>query len=95
LYAIRDKRASVVNELRHYRLLAVEFTDCGKNQVSALQFWSAYVTSSSLLSFLAKRFASTPDTSLPSETVFSVSSSIARKERCRVTPENLAATMFL
>jgi hypothetical protein len=48
-----------------------------------------------LLSFLAKGFLSIPGTNVPSKTVFSVSSVIDRKEPCRLTAENLAATMFL
>jgi hypothetical protein len=92
---LRDKRASLVDELRRYRLLAVEFTDSGEDQVSALQFWSTYTTSLPILSSLAQRFLSTPGTSVPSETAFSASSFIGRRERCRLTPENLAATIFL
>jgi hypothetical protein len=48
-----------------------------------------------LLYFLAKGFLSTPGTSVPSETALPASSFVDHKERCRPTPENLAATMFL
>ncbi|CAF1526054.1 unnamed protein product [Adineta ricciae] len=48
-----------------------------------------------LLSSLARRFLATPGTSVPLETAFSVSSFIGRKERCRLTPDNLSATVFL
>ena len=91
----KDKRASLVDELRRYRLLASKFTDSGEDHVSPLQFWSTHASGLPLLSSLAKRFLSTPGTSVPSETAFSISSFIGRKERCRLTPENLAATIFL
>ena len=75
-------------------LLASKFTDSREDQASALQFWSTYGASLPLLSSFARRLLSTPGTSVPSETAFSASSFIGRKERCRLTPENLATTMF-
>jgi hypothetical protein len=90
-----DKRASRVDELRRYRLLAVKFTDSGEDEVSALQFWSTYATGLLSLPFLARRFLSTSGTSVLSETAPSVSSFIGRKERCCLTPENLPGTMCL
>jgi hypothetical protein len=91
----KAKRASLIDEFRRYRLLASKFTDSREDYVSALQFWSTYGTSLPILSSFARRFLSTPGTSVPSETAFSASSFIGRKERCRLTPENLAMTMFL
>ena len=91
----KEKRASLVDEFRRYRLLAPKFNDSREDQASALQFWSAYAAGLPLLSSLARRLLSTPGTSVPLETAFSASSSIGRKGRCRLTPENLATTMFL
>ena len=91
----RDKRSSLVDEFRRYRLLASKTTDSTDDHTSALQFWSIHSGGLPLLSSLARRFLVTPGTSVPSETAFSVSSFIGRKERCRLTPENLSATMFL
>ena len=91
----KEKRASLVDEFRRYRLLASKVTDSREDQASALQFWSAYGASLPLLSSLARRLLSTSGTSVPSGTAFSASSFIGRKERCRLTPENLATTMFL
>lgn len=91
----RDKRSTLVDEFRRYRLLASKATDSTDDHTSALQFWSMHGGGLPLLSSLARRFLATPGTSVPSETAFSVSSFIDRKERCRLTPENLSATMFL
>ena len=91
----KEKRASLVDEFRRYRLLASKFTDSIEDQASALQFWSTYGASLPLLSSFARRLLSTPGTSVPSETAFSASSFIGREERCRLTPENHATTMFL
>ena len=91
----KDKRSSLVDEFRRYRLLASKATDSTDVHTSALQFWSMHGGGLPLLSSFARRFLATPGTSVPSETAFSVSSFIGRKERCRLTPENLSATMFL
>ena len=91
----KDKRSSLVDEFRRYRLLASKAIDSTDDHTSALQFWSMHGGGLLLLSSLARRFLATPGTSVPSETAFSVSSLIGRKERCRLTPENLSATMFL
>jgi hypothetical protein len=91
----KDKRSSLADELRRYRLLASKATDSTDDHSSALQFWSMHGGGLPLLSSLARRFLAIPGTSVSSETAFSVSSFIGRKERCRLTTENLAATMFL
>jgi hypothetical protein len=93
--AIRDKRASLLDELKRYRCLAIEFADSCEGQISARQFWSTSAADLRLLSSLSKRFLLTLGTSVPSDTTFSMSSYIGRKERYRMTPENLAGTMFL
>ena len=58
-------------------------------------FWSTHASGLPILSSFARRFLATPDTSVPSEAAFSVSSFIRRKERCCLTPDNLAAAVFL
>ncbi|CAF1051545.1 unnamed protein product [Adineta ricciae] len=61
---------------------------------AALHFWSTHSDELPLLSSFARHFLATPGTNVPSEAVFSVSSFIGRKERCRLTADNLAATIF-
>ena len=41
----REKRASLVDEFRHYRFLVSKLTDSGEDQDSALQFWPTYSAS--------------------------------------------------
>jgi hypothetical protein len=48
-----------------------------------------------LLNFLPKQLVYTPATSVPAESLFSISSYLARKERTRLSAKNLAATVFL
>ena len=48
-----------------------------------------------ILASFARRFLATPETSVPSESAFSTPSYLGRKERSRLTPENLSITVFL
>lgn len=91
----KGKRATLVEEFRNYRLLATKFMELKDTDVTVLQFWSTHTHELPLLSSFARRFLATPGTSVPSETAFSVSGFIGRKERSRLTPDNLAATVFL
>jgi hypothetical protein len=49
----------------------------------------------SLLKTMAQRYLPTPGTSVTSESAFSSSVYIARKERTRLSPDNLSYTVFL
>ena len=91
----KGKRATLVEEFRRYRLLAAKFMELKDAASSVLQFWSTYARELPILSSLSRRFLATPGTSVPAEAAFSISSFIGRKERCRLTPDNLAATVFL
>ena len=92
---MKDKRTTLVEEFRSYRILASKFMEMDGVDFTILQFWSTHAHELPLLSSFARRFLCTPGTSVPAETAFSVSSFIGRKERCRLTPDNLAATVFL
>ena len=91
----KDKRSSLVDEFRRYRLLASKATDSTDDHISALQVWSIHGGGLPLLSSLTRRFLATPGTSVPSETAFSVSSFTGLDECCRLKTENLPAIMFL
>ncbi|CAF1541267.1 unnamed protein product [Adineta ricciae] len=91
----KGKRATLVEEIRSYRLLVAKFKDISVDDSAALRFWSTHAVELPLLSSFARRFLATPGTSVPSEAAFSASSFIGRKERCRLTADNLAATVFL
>ena len=92
---VKGKRATLVDELRSYRLLASKFVCASDGDGATLRFWDTHANGLPLLSSFARRFLATPGTSVPSEVAFSVSSFVGRKERCRLTPENLAMTVFL
>lgn len=91
----KGKRATLVEEFRTYRLLADRFMELKDTDATVLDFWSTHTHELPMLSTFARRFLATPGTSVPSESAFSISGFIGRKERCRLTPENLAATVFL
>jgi hypothetical protein len=58
-------------------------------------FWRAYGNTFLILKRLAKKMLSTPATSVPSESCFSISSFLGRKERASLTGENLSSSVFL
>ena len=90
-----NKRATLVEEMRSYRLLASKHPTPTESEHTTLQFWSMHATKLPILASFARRFLATPGTSVPSESAFSTSSYLGRKERARLTPENLSITVFL
>lgn len=91
-----NKRAAIANELYHYRKYATEFNVKHKpDAASATIFWRTYGDTFSILKGLAKKMLNTPATSVPSESCFSMSSALHRKERARLTGENLSSSVFL
>lgn len=95
LHIQQEKSTTISDEFRRYRFLVSKLGYSSSEDSSPLQFWSKHGTSLPILSVHARRFLATPGTSVPSETAFSMSSFINRKERCRLTPQNLSSTMFL
>ncbi|CAF1274288.1 unnamed protein product [Rotaria magnacalcarata] len=63
--------------------------------VSALFFWKFHYVHLPLLLNLAKVHLDACGTSVPSESAFSCSAFVARKERSRLSPENLSYSVFL
>ncbi|CAM4832117.1 unnamed protein product [Rotaria magnacalcarata] len=69
---------------------------CRSNSsIDALTFWKVNGDQMPLLKEMAQVYLSTPGTSVPSESAFSTSAYIGRKERARLSPENLSYTVFL
>ncbi|CAF1502782.1 unnamed protein product [Adineta steineri] len=58
-------------------------------------FWRNHGQKMPILKTMAQQYLATPGTSVPSESAFSTSSYIGRKERSRLSPENLCYTVFL
>ncbi|CAF1398241.1 unnamed protein product, partial [Didymodactylos carnosus] len=72
----------------------------GKNNAIALKskplsFWSKQGDELTLLKELASKYLTTPGTSVPSESAFSVAGFVGRKERARLTAKNPSYLVFL
>lgn len=77
-------------ELAHYSYL------CKTGQLEdPITFWRSHGGQMPLLKAMAQRYLSTPGTSVPSESAFSSSAYIGRKERARLSGENLSYTVFI
>jgi hypothetical protein len=68
---------------------------CQHPQLDAILFWKTYGDQMPILKTMTQRYLATPGTSVPSESAFSRSAYIGRKERSRLTAENLSFTVFL
>jgi hypothetical protein len=92
----QNKKAVIIEELHNYRKYASHFNLNHKpDATSAIKFWKIYGNAFSNLKTLAKKMLSTPATSVPSESCFSISSFLGRKERSSLTGENLSLCVFL
>jgi hypothetical protein len=89
-------RAALVEDLYNYRIAVTKYNSEHQPSVSScMSFWQSHGTNFPCLSTIAKRFLCTPATSVPAESAFSISAHLARKERSRLSGENLAASVFL
>lgn len=92
----KSKRISINEELKFYKLAVQEFNLAVEPSTSsAVQFWKLNKDRFPLLSYLAKIHLTACATSVPSESAFSISAYVARKERARLSGQNLAFTVFL
>ena len=89
------KRTTLNEEIRNYRLLASQYVTMNDNEGATLRFWKMHAEKLPILATFARRFLATPGTSVPAESAFSTSNYIGRKERSRLTPENLSTIVFL
>ncbi len=64
-------------------------------KTNALTFWKTFGDQMPLLKVLAQQYLATPSTSVAAESAFSKSAYVGRKERARLSPENLSYTVFL
>ncbi|CAF3680339.1 unnamed protein product [Rotaria sordida] len=89
---------SLTDELSIYRSLAMqEFNDiiADSKEYDPFAFWNLHSQKLKFLSILARKHLIVPSTSVPSESTFSIASYLGRKERNRLTPENLCRLVFL
>ncbi|CAF3424702.1 unnamed protein product [Rotaria sp. Silwood2] len=81
---------TISEEISHYGSLVK--TD---SPMDAVLFWQRYGEQMPILKAMAQKYLSAPGTSVPSESAFSSSAYIGRKERAQLSPENLSYTVFL
>ncbi|CAF3342273.1 unnamed protein product [Rotaria socialis] len=92
----RSKRLSVNEELKYFKLAVQEFNLKNKpSTTTAMRFWNIHHTKLPLLSRLARIHLIACGTSVPSESAFSISAHTARKERSRLSSQNLCYSVFL
>lgn len=90
--------SSIEEELAFYRSSAgKEYTDIVEHgkQHNPFEFWNRFEKKIPLLVHLTRQYLIVPATSVPSESLFSVASYIGRKERSRLSPDNLSMSVFL
>jgi hypothetical protein len=91
-----NRKAAIIDDIRNYRAAVTKFNLKHKlNESSATTFWKTYGQNFPELGKLTRRLLCAPATSVPSESAFSVSAYLGRKERARLTEENLASSVFL
>ncbi|CAF3403614.1 unnamed protein product [Rotaria sp. Silwood2] len=81
---------TISEEISHYGSLVK--TD---SPMDAVLFWQRYGEQMPILKAMVQKYLSAPGTSVPSESAFSSSAYIGRKERAQLSPENLSYTVFL
>ena len=91
-----NRKAAIIDDIRNYRAAVTKFNLKHKpNEFSATIFWKTYGQNFPELGKLTRKLLCAPATSVPSESAFSVSAYLGRKERARLTEENLASSVFL
>ncbi len=91
-----SNKTKIIDDIYNYRNYATRFNLKHKPSTSSSTlFWQTHGDSFSILGKLAKTMLSVPVTSVPSESCFSISSFLGRKERARLSGENLSYSVFL
>ncbi|CAF1106525.1 unnamed protein product [Didymodactylos carnosus] len=90
-----NKKATIINDMLSYRRYATQFNLKHKPDVtSAILFWQSFAGQFPVLGKLAKRMLSTPASSVPSESCFSMSAFLSKKERSRLSGDNLSSSVL-
>lgn len=92
----KSRRVLINEELKVFKVAVAEFNLVVEPSVtSAIDFWKRNKDRLPILTHLAKIHLSASGTSVPSESAFSISAYIGRKERARLSGKNLAYSVFL
>jgi hypothetical protein len=93
---VSNKRSTITDDIHNYRKCVNQFNANRKPDATlSTLFWQTHGQTFTILTKLAKQFLATPATSVASESCFSLSSYLGRKERSRLTGENLSSSVFL
>ena len=91
----KSRRLTINEELTLYKDYVSNFYREYRTGAFALDFWKKHQIDFPILSQFARAYLSIPGTSVSSESAFSISAYVARKERARLSSENLSYTMFM
>ncbi|CAF3250677.1 unnamed protein product [Rotaria sp. Silwood2] len=94
------KQSSTLNkilndEFKTYKKLAGHFVSTSTDLHHSLQFWKTNKSLLPNLAPLAQKYLASPSTSTKSESAFSMSAYYGRKQRARLSSENLGFSVFL
>lgn len=85
----------VTEEIKSYRKLAMQFVSVFNDNHNPLEFWKQNQLALPYLTPLAKKYLSTPATSIKSESAFSISAYYGRKQRAQLSSTNLSFSVLL
>ena len=85
----------ITDEMKRYRKLAMQFMSLSSENHNPLEFWKQNQEGLPYLTPLAKKYLSTPATSVKSESAFSISGYYGRKQRAQLSSANLSFSVFL
>ncbi|CAF1127776.1 unnamed protein product [Rotaria magnacalcarata] len=92
----KSKRLCLTEEFKYFKTAVQEFNLNNKpSTTSVIRFWNIHHMKLPLLSHLARIHLVASGTSVPSESAFSISAHAARKERARLSRNNLCYSVFL
>ncbi|CAF1632753.1 unnamed protein product [Adineta ricciae] len=82
-------------EFKTYKKLAAQFVSTPVDQYDPLLFWKQHCFALPNLATLAQKYLASPSTSIKSESAFSISAYYGRKQRARLSSDNLSYSVFL
>ena len=93
---VKNQRLPLDEELLSYKKCVLDFCSLNIPEANAsIIFWKKYHNDFPILLQLAQIYLSIPGTSVCCESAFTISAYLARKERGRLSTENLSYTIFI
>lgn len=95
-----QKQSSTLNktlneEFKAYKKIAAHYVSLSSDTYEPMEFWKTNKLLLPNLVSLAQKYLASPSTSTKSESAFSMSGYYGRKQRARLSPENLGFSVFL